>query len=286
MANIFPPFDPDGAPRRRRVRQLRFISIRQIFPNLVTLLALCVGLTSIRMSIELRFDAAIAAIAIAAFLDGIDGRVARLLKSTSRFGAELDSLTDFLNFGVAPAVLLYVWTLNELRSVGWIAAMIFAVCGALRLARFNVALEAPDRPEWQSNYFVGVPAPAGAMISMFPIYLEFVGAPHGFLTAPIVLVYTLAIGFLMVSRVPTWSGKLVGRRIRREHVLPIFVLVVIYVALLLSFPFETMAVSTLLYLGCLPVSWTTYHRHLAADAAGVQSSSDDDAEKESKKTSE
>jgi CDP-diacylglycerol--serine O-phosphatidyltransferase len=277
VTNIFPPFDPDeDTPRRRRVRQLRMIPVRQIFPNLVTLLALCVGLTSIRMSIELRFDAAIAAIAIAAFLDGIDGRVARLLKSTSRFGAELDSLTDFLNFGVAPAVLIYVWALDELRALGWIVAMIFALCGALRLARFNVALEAPARPEWQSNYFVGVPAPAGAMISMLPLYLEFVGVPHGVLTAPVVLVYTLAIGLLMVSRVPTWSGKMVGRRIRREYVLPILVLAVVYAALLFSFPFETMAISSLIYLGCLPFWWTTYHRRLAAEAASEKAKTDDD----------
>lgn len=277
MANIFPPFDPDESPRRSRVRQLRFISFRQIFPNLVTLLALCVGLTAIRMSIELRFDAAIAAIAIAAFLDGIDGRVARFLKSTSRFGAELDSLTDFLNFGVAPAILLYVWALDDLRSLGWIAVLIFSICAALRLARFNVAIDGPKRPEWQGNYFVGVPAPAGAMIVLLPIYVEFVGIPHGFLTAPLVLIYTIAIGLLMVSRVPSWSGKLVGRRIRREHVLPIFVLVVLYVALLLSFSFETLAVSTLLYLGCLPLSWNGYHRRLAADAAQAKSKSKDSA---------
>lgn len=279
MANIFPPFDPgEDTPRRRRVRQLRMIPVRQIFPNLVTLLALCVGLTSIRMSIELRFDAAIAAIAIAAFLDGIDGRVARLLKSTSRFGAELDSLTDFLNFGVAPAILLYVWALDDLRALGWIVAMIFALCGALRLARFNVALDAPRRPEWQSNYFVGVPAPAAAMIAMLPIYLEFVGVPHGFLTAPVVLVYTLAIGFLMVSRVPTWSGKTVGRRIPRDYVLPIFVLAVIYAALLFSFPFETMAVSSLTYLGFLPLWWTTYHRHLAAEGDTGNTKADNEVE--------
>lgn len=276
MANIFPPFDPDEPPRLRRVRQLRFISIRQIFPNLVTLLALCVGLTSIRMSIELRFDAAIAAIAIAAFLDGIDGRVARFLRSTSRFGAELDSLADFLSFGVAPVILLYVWALDDLRSLGWIAALIFAICAALRLARFNVAIDGPERPAWQANYFVGVPAPAGAMISMLPIYLELVGVPHGVLTAPLVLVYTIGIGLLMISRVPTWSGKVVGRRIPRELVLPIFVLVVLYVALLLSFPFETMAISTLFYLGCLPLSWTTYYRTLAAEAAQEEANSQGD----------
>jgi CDP-diacylglycerol--serine O-phosphatidyltransferase len=265
MDNIFPPFDPDDPSRRRRVHQLRSIPVRSIVPNLVTLLALCAGLTSIRMSIELRFDAAFLAIFIAAFLDGIDGRMARFLKSTSRFGAELDSLTDFLNFGVAPAVLLYVWTLDELRSVGWIAAMIFAICGALRLARFNVALDDANRPEWQANYFVGVPAPAGAMIVLLPFYLEQVGVPHGLLTAPIVLVYALAIGLMMISTFPTWSGKLVGKRIPRESVLPLFVLVVIYVGLLLSFPFPTLAICTLIYLCLLPVSWTTYHRRLAVE---------------------
>jgi CDP-diacylglycerol--serine O-phosphatidyltransferase len=268
MANMFPPFEPDD--RRQRLRQLRFIPIRAIVPNLVTLLALCAGLTSIRMSIELRFEPAIAAIAIAALLDGIDGRVARLLKSTSRFGAELDSLCDFLCFGVAPAMLLYVWALAELRSLGWIAAMIFAICSALRLARFNVALDDPNRPEWQANYFVGIPAPAGAMASLLPLYIEFIGTPHGFLTAPIVLVYTLAIGFLMVSRVPTWSGKLIGKRIPRETVVPILILVVLFAALLASFPFETLAVSTLLYLGTLPLSWSAFHRRVAADAAAAE----------------
>jgi CDP-diacylglycerol--serine O-phosphatidyltransferase len=179
-------------------------------------------------------------------------------------------------------MLIYVWALDELRAVGWIAAMIFTLCGALRLARFNVSLDAPARPEWQSNYFVGVPAPAGAMIAMLPIYLEFVGVPHGFLTAPVVLIYTIAIGFLMVSRVPTWSGKMVGRRIPRDSVLPIFVLAVIYAALLFSFPFETMAISSLIYLGCLPLWWTTYHRHLAAAAAAEKTEAGDEpADKDS-----
>ena len=268
MTNLFPPFDPDERPRLRGMRQLRSIPLRALFPSLVTLLALCAGLTSIRMSVELRFDAAIAAITIAAFLDGIDGRLARFLKSTSRFGAELDSLTDFVNFGVAPAVLLYVWTLDDLRSLGWIAALIFAICCALRLARFNVALD-DEHPEWQSNYFTGAPAPAGAMIVLLPIYLEFVAIPHGFLTAPVVLVYTIAIGLLMVSRLPTWSGKLVGRRIPRDMVMPLFVLVVLFAALLLSFPFETLAICSLLYLACLPLAWRGYQQHLAADKAAA-----------------
>jgi CDP-diacylglycerol--serine O-phosphatidyltransferase len=261
----FLSFDPDESPRRKRVRELAEVPARRILPNLVTLLALCAGLTSIRMSIEHRFDAAVLAIAIAAFLDGIDGRVARFLRSSSRFGAELDSLTDFLNFGVAPAMLLFVWTLAEVRSLGWMVVLVFAICAALRLARFNAALDNPHRPEWQSNYFVGVPAPAGAMTVLLPVYMEFVGTPHGFWTAPLVLVYTLAIGLLMISRVPTWSGKLIGRRIPRDFVLPVFVLGVLMVALLVTYPWETAAIGTLAYLVSLPFSWNAFHRREKAD---------------------
>ena len=263
--SLFQPFDPDEAPGRKRLRHLQQVPVRVVLPNLITLLALCAGLTSIRMAAEQRFDLAVAFIAIAAALDGIDGRMARFLKSTSRFGAELDSITDFLNFGVAPATLMYIWALDDLKSLGWIAALIFAICAALRLARFNVALDASDRPEWQASYFVGVPAPAGAMIVMLPLYVELVAIPHGFLTAPVVLVYTIAVGLLMVSRLPTWSGKLIGRRMPRDMVAPLFVLGVLLVALLVSFPFETMMVMSLVYLAGLPLSWRAYERHLRAD---------------------
>ena len=273
--SLFQPFDPDDLPGRRRLRQLPQVPVRLVLPNLVTLLALCAGLTSIRMATEQDFEAAIRFIAIAAALDGIDGRMARFLKSTSRFGAELDSITDFLNFGVAPAVLMYVWALKELRSLGWIAALIFAICAALRLARFNAALDAADKPEWKASFFVGVPAPAGAMIVMLPLYVELVAIPHGFLTAPVVLVYTIAIGLLMVSRVPTWSGKLVGRRMPRDMVAPLFVLGVLTVAILISFPFETMMVLSLVYLGCLPLSWRSYQRRLAA---GLKASGSDNSQ--------
>ena len=262
--SLFQPFDPDDLPGRKRLRQLPQVPIRLVLPNLVTLLALGAGLTSIRMATEQRFELAITFIAIAAALDGIDGRVARFLKSTSRFGAELDSITDFLNFGVAPAVLMYVWALADLRSLGWIAALVFAICAALRLARFNAALDAADRPEWQASFFVGVPAPAGAMIVMLPLYAELVAVPHGLFTAPVVLVYTVAIGLLMVSRVPTWSGKVVGRRMPRDMVAPLFVFGVLIVAVLISFPFETMMVLSLVYLGSLPLSWRSHQRHMAA----------------------
>jgi CDP-diacylglycerol--serine O-phosphatidyltransferase len=246
-----------------------------VLPNVLTLLALCAGLTSIRMSIEGRYDYAIAAIAIAALLDALDGRVARFLKSSSRFGAELDSLTDFVNFGVGPAVLLYVWALDEVRSLGWIAALIFAICAALRLARFNVALDTANKPEWQSNFFVGVPAPAGAMISLLPLYMEFVGTPHGFWTAPVVLVYTVAIGLLMVSRVPTWSGKLIGKRIARDQVLPFFVAAVLIVALVLSYPWQMLTVLTFIYLVSLPISWNAWERRMKADMAAASAKSSD-----------
>lgn len=266
MANLFPPFDPEETPRRR-VRQLRQIPFRLILPNLVTLLAMCAGLTAIRMAIEGRLEFAVSAILLAALLDGIDGRIARLLRSTTRFGAELDSLTDFVNFGVAPAILLYVWTLTELRSVGWIAALVFAICGALRLARFNVALDATDKPDWHADFFVGVPAPAAAGIVLLPLYLEFLGLPHGFFTAPLVLVYTLAIAFLMISKLPTWSGKRFGRRVSRDAVLPIFVLVVLFVALLASFPWQVLSACVAAYLASLPFAWDAWSRNAAEERA-------------------
>src|SRR5215472_13574550 len=164
-----------GDPRRRRFRR---IPVRTLAPNMVTLLAMCAGLTAIRMAFEGRYVLALAAIVFAAILDGIDGRLARFLKGTSRFGAELDSLSDFVNFGVAPALVLYFWGLHELKSAGWIAAMVFAICGGLRLARFNVMAEGPDRPAWASNFFVGMPAPMGAIAVLLPIYVTFLGVPR------------------------------------------------------------------------------------------------------------
>src|SRR3984957_16854742 len=159
---VFSPFDPDRGPDRRLLRRRRFrqIPVRILVPNVITLLALCAGLTAMRLAVEDRLEWALAAIVFAALLDGVDGRVARMLKGTSRFGAELDSLADFVNFGVAPALILYFWGLHELKSAGWIAAMVFAICAALRLARFNVMIEDPNRPAWAGNSFVGVPAPA------------------------------------------------------------------------------------------------------------------------------
>ncbi len=244
-----------GDPRRRRFRR---IPVRTLAPNLITLLAMCAGLTSIRMAFENRYVLALAAIVFAAILDGIDGRLARFLKGTSRFGAELDSLSDFVNFGVAPALILYFWGLHELKSAGWIAAMTFAICAALRLARFNVMIEDPDRPAWTGNFFVGVPAPAGAITVLLPIYAVFLGVPRsGFLTW-LTLFYTLGVASLMVSRFPVFSGKRVGTRVPPEMVGPLIVLVVLAIALLIAYPWILLTAGTLAYLASLPFGWLSY----------------------------
>lgn len=264
MAQSSGPLDSDNTATGSGPKQRRQVPVRLLLPNFVTLLALCAGLTAIRFTFEGRFEIAIYAIIFAAALDGIDGRVARLLRSTSRFGAQLDSLADFVNFGVAPAVMLYVWSLTDLGSIGWIAALIVACSAALRLARFNAAMEGPKKAAWQSAYFVGVPAPAGAVIVLLPLYLEFLGVPHGIWTAPLTLVYVVMIAALMVSRVPTWSGKLIGRVIPRDLVAPLLITLVIVVGLLFSFTWLALAIGVFAYLAAIPLSWRAWRDQMAA----------------------
>jgi CDP-diacylglycerol--serine O-phosphatidyltransferase len=262
---VFSPFEPERAEARRR--RFRAIPVRTLLPNFITLLALCAGLTAIRLAFEQKLEWALAAIVFAAALDGIDGRIARLIKGQSRFGAELDSLADFVNFGCAPALILYLWGLYEDGNVGWIAAMVFAICAALRLARFNVMADEPNRPPWTGNFFTGVPAPAGAIIVMLPIYVNLLGMPK--ISAIVTLLYTLAIAFLMVSRLPVFSGKRVGKRVPPEMVLPLFVLVVLSIALLIAYPWWVLTIGTLCYLACLPLGWLSYRNHERKDAAAV-----------------
>ncbi len=259
------PFEPTRPPQKRR--RFRQIPVRTLLPNLITLLALCAGLTAIRLAIEARLEWAVAAIVFAATLDGIDGRVARMLKGTSRFGAELDSLADFVNFGVAPALILYFWGLHELGNAGWIAAMVFAICAGLRLARFNVMIDDPNRPAWAANFFVGMPAPGGAITVLLPIYVTFLGLPHLAFTAPLVLFYTLAIAFLMVSRLPVFSGKRVGKRVAPEMVLPLFVVVVLVFALLIAYPWPVLTAGTIVYLASLPFGFMSYRNHQRRDVS-------------------
>jgi CDP-diacylglycerol--serine O-phosphatidyltransferase len=264
------PFYPYGPDRSEaRPRRFRLIPVRTLLPNVITLLALCAGLTAIRLAFEDKLEWAVAAIVFAALLDGIDGRVARMLKGTSRFGAELDSLADFVNFGVAPALMLYFWGLHALGNGGWIAAMVFAICTGLRLARFNVMVDDPNKPSWAGNFFTGVPAPAGAITVLLPIYVYFLGMPRLAFVAPVTFVYTLSIAFLMVSRLPVLSGKRVGKRVAPEMVLPVFVAVVLFFALLISYPWVVLTIGTVCYLASLPLGWLSYRRYERRDAAAA-----------------
>lgn len=263
MADLFPPFAPDPhEPRRRLFKPVPF---RVIAPNLITLLALSLGLTAIRLAYEERLEPAVICIIVAGVLDGLDGRVARFLKGTSRFGAELDSLSDFICFGAAPGLILYGFTLHHLKGFGWVVALVLTIAMALRLARFNVMLDDPNRPEWKRDFFVGMPAPAGALTSLLPLYLSFLGVSIGPRTAPFVAAYVLAIAFLTVSTIPTYSGKTMGKRVPRDWVLPIFVITVALVGLLVSFPFESLALLTLVYLASIPFAVAGYRRFDRAD---------------------
>jgi CDP-diacylglycerol---serine O-phosphatidyltransferase len=248
------PVDPKYPEMRRR--RFRPIPVRMLVPNVITLLAICAGLTAIRLSTEGRMELAVGAIVFAAVLDGLDGRVARMIKGQSKFGAELDSLADFVNFGVAPGLILYFWQLHELNNGGWIAAMVFAISGGLRLARFNATMDDPNKPAFAANFFTGVPAPAGAITVLLPIYLAFLGLPRP--PAVLTALYTLMIAFLMVSRLPVFSGKTVRMRVPPEMVLPVFVSVIFFIALLIGYPWHILSACSVLYLLSLPAGWKSY----------------------------
>ncbi len=286
MTSLFPPVDPEDddssndAPVSSldaRLRRRRLVPFRALLPNMVTLLAIAAGLTAIRMAMEGNFELAVGALIFAAILDGVDGRVARLLKSTSRFGAQLDSLADFVNFGVAPAILLYVWRLQDLKAFGWIVALALAICTALRLARFNSALDASPGPDWHKDYFVGIPAPAGAMTVLLPLAVSKIGIPVPPEAAVLVALYTAAIALLMVSRFPTWSGKRLGQRIPTDSVMPFLVMAVLMIALLISYPFSVLAVGVIFYLAHLPVAWRAWNKRNAAETAS-QAKADENAD--------
>lgn len=267
----FPPFEPDG-PREagdasRNGKRLRDIPLRFVLPNIITVLAICAGMTGVRLALEHRFDHAVAMVLLAAFLDGVDGRVARLVKGTSKFGAQMDSLADIVNFGVAPALVLYAFVLDEASSVGWIAALLYVIACGMRLARFNVMMERKDSPKWQSAYFTGVPAPAGALLVLLPVYLGFLGIAPGLYYATVVSFYTVLVAFLLVSNLPVWSGKTLGARIPRGSVIPLILGVVLYVAMLATYTWQTLTVSVVAYLGFLPFSLRMWRRQAASEAA-------------------
>lgn len=231
----------------------------------MTMLGLCAGLTGLRFAIEGHFGWAAVAIVVAGGIDGLDGRLARLLKGTSRFGAEFDSLTDFLCFGVTPAFTIYLWSLAAWRGFGFVAPLLFAICMALRLARFNAALDAAPAPAYAYNFFTGVPAPAGAGLALFPLFVGLEAQSLGWpwllaaaqfpLFDSFVLIGTAA---LLVSTLPVWSFK--NFKVPAEYVLPLMVGTAAFAAFMVADPWGAFAILALVYLGMLPFSRRSFHR--------------------------
>ncbi len=246
-----PPLPP---PSRRLLRRgTRPLPVLHFVPNMFTILGLCAGMTGMRFAFDGRWQFAVAFIIAAAIFDGLDGRSARLLKMTSKLGEQLDSLADFISFGVAPAVIVYLWVLNDVRGFGWAIALVFATCSALRLARFNAELEVPERPAWALHYFTGVPAPAAAGIALMPLMASFVigndVARHWLVSA--VVMVTMAL--LMVSRVPTFSVKRL--RINPSMVIPSLIVGVFVAVMLITEIWLMLMLIGLVYLGTIPISW-------------------------------
>ena len=249
-------------------------SFNRLIPNILTLLGLCAGLTAIRFALDAQWEKAAVLIVVCAAIDALDGRLARLLKATSRFGAEFDSLSDFLCFGVAPALILFLWTLHDARGLGFAPCLLFAVCSALRLARFNASLSdapslslggPPPAPAYSQNFFTGVPAPAGAGLVLFPLFAALVLQDWGWTTLAgavrhpaFVGTLLVLVGGLMVSTLPTWSFK--NFKVPSEYVLPLLLGIGAYVAVMLTEPWAALATGGLIYGGMLPFSARSYHR--------------------------
>ncbi|RFC61931.1 phosphatidylcholine/phosphatidylserine synthase [Fulvimarina endophytica] len=268
LPDLFPPFAP-GEPDDDDGRSRRRIPFRQIVPNLVTILAICAGMTGVRLAFEGRYELAVGMILGAAVLDGIDGRIARFLKGQSRFGAEMDSLADIVNFGLAPGLILYSYILADAGAFGWICALLYTSGCALRLARFNTMLDDPNRPKWHGAFFVGVPAPAGAGLALLPMYVGFLGPDLGVpeFTAGVSAIYLVFVGLLMSSRIPTWSGKGAGLRIPRTYAIPVILALVLYIATLISFFWATLTVTALVYFCSIPLAWREFRKREARERA-------------------
>jgi CDP-diacylglycerol---serine O-phosphatidyltransferase len=269
---------------RRRGPRLRGLPVNSLIPNILTVLAVCAGLTSVRFALAEQWQFAVMAIALAALLDALDGRVARMLKGTSKFGAELDSLSDFVSFGVAPALILYRWTMSELGGIGWILVLAYAVCCGLRLARFNTALEDPDEPEFAANYFTGVPAPAAAGLVLLPMMISFQVGDDFFRLALLNAVNLIFVAFMMVSQIPTFSFK--KMRVKKESVLPVLIVVGLLGAVVASYPWFVLSAICAVYMAIIPVSWRSWRRHEAAldanNASEEQKAPDDQAPSDNK----
>ena len=264
--------------RRMPAERLKELPAARLIPNIVTLLGLCAGITAIKFALSDNWQGAIAAILVASLLDVLDGGMARLLGANSKLGAELDSLSDMVSFGVAPAVLLYTWVMHEAGTFGWALILLFCICCALRLARFNTALDDEDRPRWSYRYFSGVPTPAGAGVVMLPLALsvhfgtEFFG--HVALNSAVIIFISL----MMVGRLPTYSLKRI--RVPHRFVVPVMLGVCLLAAFLVGSPWITLSVLGVLYLSSLPLSCLSYRRRAArATAESVEESDTVAAEK-------
>jgi CDP-diacylglycerol---serine O-phosphatidyltransferase len=242
---------------RMRMRRLSGLSVNRMVPNILTVLALCAGMTAVRFAMGGNFEAAVFSIIAAGVFDGLDGRMARLLKATSSFGAELDSLSDFVSFGVAPAAVLYLWTLSELHGLGWAIALLFAVCCALRLARFNTETNA-ELPSYAAPFFTGAPAPAGAGLVMVPMFFSFEWGDWLFRSPYLSAVTVTGIALLMISKVPTVSLK----RIRIPHhlVVPTLLGFGVATAFLTTEPWLTLTAVGIVYVGSVPFTVRSYYR--------------------------
>ena len=232
-------------------------SARVILPNMLTLIGVCIGLTSIRFALDGSYEFAIIAIIIAAVIDGLDGRIARLIKGTSKVGKELDSLTDMISFGVAPAFIMYFWKLNELGRFGWLVCLIYVICVALRLARFNV--NTGGEPSWRDNFFEGVPSPAGGILVLTPLIFSMSSIEVFKIDyAIIVPIFFIVTSFLLISKFPSYSFKKIV--IQRKATIFLLFGIVLFFGLLLIYPFNVISISAMIYLTLLPISFLHYQK--------------------------
>ena len=242
---------------RKKFKIVTDKSARVILPNTLTLIGVCIGLTSINFALNQNFKLAIVAIVCAAIIDGLDGRIARLIKGTSKVGKELDSLTDIISFGVAPAFIMYFWTLNALGKIGWLISLIYVVCVALRLARFNV--NTGGEPSWRDNFFQGVPSPAGGILVLSPLVYEQSGLNiFSYNIELITPILFIIVSILLISKIPTYSFK----KIVIPRKLTVFLLfgIVLFFGLLLVYTFKVLAISCLIYLLLIPISYFHYKK--------------------------
>ena len=230
---------------------------RMLLPNMLTLIGVCIGLTSIRFALSGEFHLAIIAIIIAALIDGLDGRIARLIKGTSKVGKELDSLTDMISFGVAPAFIMYFWKLNTLGRFGWLLCLIYVICVALRLARFNISSN--QEPSWKDNFFEGVPSPAGGILVLTPLIISLTGFNYIELNFDIITpIFFIATSFLLISKFPSYSFKKIV--IQRKATIFLLFSIILFFGLLLIYTFEVIAISSIIYLSILPISFFHYQK--------------------------